>query len=259
MANIFTSDSSCVALWTFEAAPGFLLDSTVNSNDLTNTVVASSGVQVKEGIASAYFNGTAQLSIPDTSCSTYFPFRFFGTPKTKDATISFWIYFSDLPSNLADNLRMFSKYDSGANKRVFLLYFSNANDRLNIIKGYNNGASSEIDTYGTTVQINTWYHVDVGYRESDKSYYMSIFDDTAGTLLGSIIIDNFVQTTDLKDVDLEIDSSKKFLGYLDEYVIFNRKKTLSDIDKIRSGTYNWKDFGNLSLNLNTQLNMLGGG
>lgn len=259
MANVFTGDGSCRTLWRFEAVPGISQDS-IGGNHLFFTQVTGEGVIVKEGAQSAKF-ARADSSIAtklDSGLDVGFPFRFNDTTPKKDITVCSWVYIIVVPSTDGDAAHIFRKFLAGGNLRTFRIEINNLSDKLVVYKGYNNGASSENDGHATALIAGRWYHITTAYSESDKSFYISIWDDTAGAIHGTNKISNFAQTTSVRDVALQI-GNKTSDFYLDEFVVFNKKKTLYDVNRIRKGTYNYKDYSNLSLNLQTLTNMIGGG
>lgn len=260
MANDFTKDRNCVALWTFEDTPGFLIDSINNvTADVTNNVVSTA--TAKEGVKAVDLKsaGNTHFDINDTSLVTGFPFRYAdGASVKEDITVCYWIYHLSTASDTSK--WALSKYDGAGNKRTFLVEHGNDNSTV-FAKGYNNGISQEFDYLtGAKMDKNKWYHVGIGYREFDKSYYIRVWDDNASDYLAADTSGVFAQDTSVKDVQFKISHDWGLLNaYIDELVVFNRKLTLKEINKVRKATYNRSNFGNLTSTLITGLSMEGGG
>jgi len=257
--NTFSSDSSCVALWTFDDTPGLSTDSIAGivasavGDNYTSSSTCKEGSLSLEMVAAS----TSIWTVSDTSLVTGFPFRNHdGASVKKDITFCTWYY--GVTTASAKSHDLFRKYSTGADKRSFWVTLRETDNKIHVFKGYNAGASFETDNFNTKCDKSIWYYFSIGYREHDKSYYVRVWDDNAGDYLGSDLTGNFAQTTSIEDVDFTIANNNGGF-YLDEYIVFNKKKTLADVDRIRGGTYHYQDFSNQSLHLTTTLNMLGGG
>jgi hypothetical protein len=261
MANKFSADGSCVALWTFEGTSATFTDDKKGSNDLTNNKSAETeGVVVKEGVQSINFiaANTAYLTITDNNLDVGFPYRFNdGTSVKTDITIGTWLQLSATP--VATDMHIFSKYHGGVNTRTFTLSIASSGVVI-VGKGYNNGASAEFDNHGSKLDKNIQYYLSYGYEEGNKSFYIHIWDDNAGAVLGSDVEDSFIEETSVRDVLLGISwDTAPLWGYLDEYVVFNIKKSLADTDKMRAGTYDYElrypNHGRLGMKVNRKLKL----
>lgn len=263
MANKFSADSTCVGVWTFENAANMGEDKLGKNNLLGNMPDVETSI-ITEGVQSGHFipANADWIGLVDSSLSTGFPLRFTdGVNTKKDFSLAIWFYQTAL-STIVGQQYILDKYNGGTNQRVISLgMFSSANT-IFFKKGYNNGVSFEQVIYATPLTINKWYHLEIGYREYDKKYFFNIID-TANISLGTNLNSNFAQNTSTADIPFRFGRSvvagSTAYGYLDELIIWNVKKTQEDITRVRNGTYNWKDVGNLSLNQNISLNMLGGG
>ena len=242
MANDFSGDANCVALWKVDN--GALTTDSKGGNTLTdNNTIGTDTVDFKEGDASAEFaNANECFSITDANLDAGFPFKDGDT--NKKVSVCFWLKFDTLPSVLGQSDFPWSKYDAGASKRSFAIRIQEATDVLSLILGYNGGASFESSTdFGTTFSNSIWYHVGVTWQDSDKAYVMRIWDDNASDFLDSDITDNFTNNINIEDALMLINniSSVADSNYgdcrMDEVVVFKDVLSAGEIDQIRNGTF----------------------
>jgi len=239
MANNFSGDPNCVALWNFES--GAFVDDSIGNNDLTNDGADEETTLFKQGSQSAKFvrNNTDVMTIADADLDEGFPWRYDDTPtEEKSYSACVWVYLNSTPS---ENMYIFSKYSPGDNLRVIQLFVDYGSDRLYLGAGHTSGTAVENIPHLTKLVVNRWYHIGVTYRVSDWQAVIRIWDDTAGAIHGTSTDDNFSQAIDNMDVLLSIgsrsDGSRPLDGYLDEMVFFNRVITSDEIDAIRAGTF----------------------
>ena len=238
MANDFSGDPNCVAVWRFEDSPGFTSDSK-GTNTLTNSGADIETTTVYEGTQAASFvlASTDYMTIADADQDAGFPWRHDdGVNIEKSFSICFRIYINSLPFQY-----LFSKYKTTGNLRVFAVIIS-VEDKLQIISGYNSGASWEVsDNFGTVFQTGRWYSVGVTYDASDYSYRMRIYDHTADALLNTDTTGVFSQAIDERDVGFYIgeraDEGSNTDSIIDEVVVFNDVLTVNEIDAFIAGTY----------------------
>jgi len=240
MANNFSGDADCVALWNFEDSPGFATDSQ-GDNDLTNDGADEENTTYKEGSQSAKFvlSNTDYMYISDADQDAGFPFRDNdGGSVEEDFSFCFWVYFNSLPNYAT----LLAKWDDD-DDLVFCLLVDDA-DKAQPVFGYNSGASYEYDTdfrFGTAFTTGRWYHVAFTYVQSTHAFRLRIWDDTASDFLGSDISDNASNDIDARDIPFTIGAQSHGAYYsdcyIDEFVVFNRSLSTDDIDAIRSGTF----------------------
>ena len=236
MANDFSKDGNCKAAWLYEDLPGFMIDSKGN-NDLTNAGANQDDEVFREGLKSAKFvaANNDDVHIPDPDLDVGFSFRFTdGIKVVKDITYCGWVHFNSLPSTEGTPASIYYKYEP----KTFLIYVLSDEDKLILVKGYNAGASVEYDSFATGFQVDTWYHLGIGYRESDKSYYIRIWDDTANDFLDADTIGSFSEETSVLNSTLYMGIWEASLN-LDETIIWNVKKSLGDVDRVRNGSYTY--------------------
>ena len=250
MANDFSGDPNCVALWRFEDTPGFVVDSQ-GSNDLTNTGADEENTYYKEGSQSSKFVKSSgdEMNIADADLDVGFPWRYNdGGSAEKDFSICFWIRLNTLPSILGAISYIASKYSTAApGLRCFAINIQSGAEVADCLAA-NLGITSGTSFEGYTVQgypfvINRWYHVAVRYDDSARRVYFTAWDDTAGNYLFQNEYYDYSGTTEIEDVQFSVgarsDQSGTLDGYLDEMVVFNRVITSDEVDVIRQGTFSF--------------------
>ena len=238
MANDFSSDINCKALWRFES--GALITDSKGTNTLTdNNTVQENTSNYKEGACAADFerNDTEYFSINDSSLDAGFPLKNGDT--NKKISVCYWVN----PESIAANGAHYAKGGNYAgDKGSFLI----TTDTIGKVIVYIGKASDGGDTYealptfGTGFSLGKWYHVCVTFDNSDKSYRIRIWDDEASDFLDSDITGTAVENINVEDGILEIgywNGNYKLDGEMDELVVFDDILTVNDIDEIRSGTY----------------------
>lgn len=235
MANDFSGDANCVALWKFDNNP----NDSKGGNDLTevNTPAYDSGDK-KEGTHSIDFEkGSSQYcTITDANLDAGFP----GKSGTSEQSFSIcgWFKLESLPTTIPYGI--VGKYNYSNNQRSYLVWLD-ADDKVNFSIGYNGGTSATAIIFATACQVGRWYHFGVVYDASDNSMKLRIWDDTAQALL-----DN--NQTGTADGDMSPDSAPFevgrynsdtlcFDGKEDEVVVFKDVLSDAEIDQIRAGTY----------------------
>jgi hypothetical protein len=240
MANDFSGDSACVALYNFES--GALTTDSKGTNTLTDqNTVAENTTDYKQGACSADFEHSSDelFYINDTDLDSGFPFK--SGESNKDITVCFWIHLESFDSDWYPFYK--GKVGEG-NLSISLGIESTENNRvLKVRVGWNGGASGE--TYEFTAMddlvTSTWYHVGFTYTDSTKTAHVRVWDDTAGSnhYDGSHAFSNaaVVDNGQVCIGGISEDLTGRMDGEIDEYVVFNDVKSSADIDLIRAGTY----------------------
>lgn len=239
MANDFSGDSNCVALYNFES--GALTTDSKGTNTLTayNTPVASS--THKEGSYSADFEHGDNDSyyILDSNLSSNFPLKNGGS--YKDFSVCLWAQFE----SIYDQNGMVNKYDTVNGYRSFSIRCYTGGIRVFI--GYNSGASFETLYEGGSITTGRWYHLGFTYEYTTRAWKLVVWDDTAssklidtsGTSTNTISVApssfglgcGWFNSTTQPNADSTSD------GLIDELVVFNDILSAGEIDQIRAGTY----------------------
>ena len=245
MANNFTNDSNCKALWRFEN--GALTTDSKGTNTLTNNNgIVVDTVNFKEGAASANFEADSSqyMSITNANLNAGFPLRSDDTNKI--ISVCMWIRMESYPTSSIGR-EIFAKYNVDS-QRCLVIGFSlgTNNGLIGLSVGYNSGTSFESATHGTQLSLATWYHITTTFNNSDYSYTLRI-KDTNGNIIGTDLVGNM--TLDVNGISLNtyalqigcLSNSGTPLwfydGLLDECVVFNDIITSAEATQIAQGVY----------------------
>lgn len=246
MANDFSGDSNCKALWRFES--GALTTDDIGSNSLTNydsrvSADTDSG-DFHEGNASAHFVNSVspRMYIEDADLDAGFPLKSSGSDT--DLSVCLWLKLADTSANyilIAKNVYL------GTGDESFLLYTRDYGSYygIRVIKGYDSGSSNETweAVSSLDLQAGQWYHIGLTWDDSSRQFHIVVWDDTAQTKYA----DSDTQTHSISltasplNLGCRANSSgvpdAELNGWLDEVVVFNDILTESEIDSIRQGGY----------------------
>lgn len=232
MANDFSSDSDCKAVWNFESGAPFAEDSK-GGNDFTNYGMDEDTTDYKQGSCSARAvrANTDQMEILDADLDSGFPLKSGET--NKSFSFIFWLYLE----TIGISQRVIIKEGSGGSY-CFVIYVPSSN-QVSFIWSSDGTSWDNVYTHASTLAANTWYHIAVTRDDSDNSYRIRIWDDTAQAILGT-------DKTGTGD-DININTAPVALshtgasitldGNLDEMVVWGRVLSVTDIDRVRAGTY----------------------
>lgn len=236
MANDFSGDSRCVALWRFES--GALTADSKGSNTLTAVNAPTvDGVTYQEGVGSLnLLNASSQyLYIQDSSLSSGFPLKN-GSGNLVGA-VCCWIY----ANSNGSYRRVWSKFDYVGSKRTFDVEINDGSLNIN----WGNGEST-FTTYSTGISITTgrWYHLAVSFDGQNKTLYVRVYDSVAQTV--TTYSTNPASLLGLSTADFMIGTSGTYPGsidgsywdgLIDELVVFNTLLSDAEIDAIRNATF----------------------
>ncbi len=244
MANDFTGDSNCVALWRFE--DGALTADTIGTNTLTNNAaVVSNEVDFQEGAASADFEvtSTQYFSIADGDLDAGFPLK--NGDANKKISVCGWFQLESINTGWRG---LFSKFDTNG-LRSLSIGVEQLNGKFVILLGYNNGDSGEFLYRAGALVTGRFYHYGFTYQDSDKAWKLVVWDDTAE----SKIID--VSGTATNNISIETatvgigvryfatgTATDTMDGEIDETVVFKDILTTGEIDQIRQGVFGVASF-----------------
>jgi len=188
-------------------------------------------VDYKQGSCSAraVLANTDRFYITDANLDSGFPLK--SGESNKTFSIAFWFYLESVGIG-----QWFpSKYASGNFSFIVQILTSN---KLNFQWSSNGSSADSSKTHDSTLSINTWYHVACTYDESDDSFRIRIWDDTAEEILGTDLTgtggDIYIGTALFR---VGTGSSSSPDGNIDELVVFDRVLSVADIDAVRAGTY----------------------
>jgi hypothetical protein len=234
MANNFSGDANCVALWKFDN------DATDSKgeNDLTpvNSPTYDSGDK-KEGTHSADLeeSSTQYFTIDDGDLDAGFP----GKSGTSEQSFSICLWVK--PESFTNYTSLAGKFGASGH-RSYSLTLWQPTGRLFFQVAYNNGANYTSIEFETVLETGKWYHIAAVYDSSDNSMKLRVWDDDAGTLLDSNKGGTAGGDMSPSDAPLEIGryavtDAYALDGRIDEVVIFKDVLSDAEIDKIRAGTY----------------------
>ena len=246
-ANNFSADSSCLALWNFNAA-NIDADSK-GSNTLSNVTVSpynDNALQVEGDncIDVTSYGGTNYywaLQIADGSLCSGFPFKNGDTGKK--LTMAGWIYPCQRhPMQYEGFGGSFIGKSPGLPSSVttgFAVWMTNSNpSRLQIMVGVG-GAQVTYDT-GIDFIDSQWYHVALEIDGNAPIIYVRVYDAFANSVYTYSVTPSGTIAANNKTLGIGCDANSGvagFKGSIDQWVVFNRLLSDSEIDKIRSGTY----------------------
>ncbi len=235
MANNFSGDPSCKALWDFES--GALATDSIGSNTLNLVGSPSADTsKFKEGAASLLLNGSSQYGyIPNGSLPSSFPLK--GGSSNLQFTIGGWIYQAATESNA---ITPWSKYDY-ASSQVGLL--SDVKNGILYIAWGHAQTQDTINT-GLTVSPATWYYLAVIADGVNNYLRVVLYNATAGTFQswwGTPTTTMGVNTADFQvgnSGTYGVDNQATYWnGDIDELVVFNRLLSLGEIENIINQVY----------------------
>ena len=237
MANDFSNDIHCKALWSFEVGDRYA--DSIGGNTLTgiNTPLVSTTYH-KELDWSAFLSVADQdgFYIDDGDLDAGFPLKSGDTNKV--FSMCFWIYIYANPG--ANPFYVFAKYDTTAPGRRSFVIDILGGFLLNVIIGYNDGANY-IDLCTTdALTEDQWYHVGFVYNDNTGTYLLRVWDDVAEEIVENIS-GTSPQNINIEDAPLYIgqrmDSARFSSIYLDELTIFDDELYNEEIDAIRKQVY----------------------
>lgn len=244
MANDFSGDSNCKALWRFES--GALTTDAIGSNTLNNSNVTAEtqAGYFKEGAASACFDSATspRLHIADADLDSGFPLK--SSESNTSFSLCLWLRLADTSANyilVGKNIYLAPDDES----LVFYTRDYGTYYGLRAVKGYNSGNSSETWEILTSLdlQANRWYHIALTWDDTSKEFNCVVWDDTSQAKYTDSVTQTYsiAVTTSPLNLGCRADSdgvtNSELNGWVDEVVFFNDVLSESEIDSIRQGTY----------------------
>jgi len=230
MANIFTYDIHCKALWRFES--GALVTDSIGGNTLTNHGASADSSYYMEGSYSSLFERYEYMNITDSNLSTGFPFKSGDT--NKKISVCFWARVARVYDGA-----LLSKYDFSSGLRCFSIRYTSAGTFF-IQLGYNSGGSYTNYTHGSTFPENTWQHITFSYDNSDRSYALRL-RDASGNIVGTDLTGTAANDISITTAPLEVNSynggNNAQWGRIDELVFFDDIITAAEATQIAKGNY----------------------
>lgn len=240
MANDFSRDTFCRALYRFEA--GALLVDSKGNNTLTNHGGVAESATCKEGSKAADFEDSLSqyFSVDDAALDAGFPLK--NGDVLKVGTICFWMRSEANPGS-GNYDCVVGKWDYAGSKISLAVYVSNG--YLYVRWGYGgSGQTYESWSVGYVGLVaNKWYHVGISFDGIAKTCHVRLYNETDGTVTSY----DKTYTNELRICDAPFTVGSEaganyFDGILDEVVVFNRRLWDVEIDNIRLGRFAVNDF-----------------
>ena len=260
MANLFSNDASCIAVWNLDDnkdSKGW------NTLSASNNPTFSSG-RKRQGSYSASLNRSSQeyFYVKDQDLDLEFPLR--STAATvPQFTVCGWFRMT----GSSDITRVVvSKYRSISPFRCFSL-FVDYQRHLVLIAGENNGyGESQTDLgNGYTLSMDRWYHFGVSVDNTNlrcrlwDDYNSSITINSSNTLSTRLYIATATPLNWTIGNRHEGYKSYSFNGWIDEIVVFDRPLASVEMDDVRKGVYGAPYYWDMNVAASGVLNFSYGG
>ncbi|OQB40344.1 MAG: hypothetical protein BWY06_01233 [Candidatus Latescibacteria bacterium ADurb.Bin168] len=235
MANNFSGDSDCVALWRFES--GALGEDSIGGNDLTSATSGTAASDCKEGSHSLELNASYNQAYyrNEKDLDAGFPLKDGDT--TKLMSICGWF---KLDRNDVTQV-VVAKFDYMNDKQSVRLYFNGFDGKLKFQWGYGNWNSVTYELL-SSISTDTWYHFGIVIDGVGKTFFARVWDDDA---------ESYTDTSETPGTEIGAVESPftvgcymagstpaaQWDGHIDELVVFKRELDADEIDEIRQGTF----------------------
>lgn len=233
MANNFTSDTNCKALWQFENGADFANDSQ-GGNDLTASAnpPTADTTNKKEGTSSALFNdaNSQYFYRANADLDTGFPLKSGDT--SKKISVCFW--WKAAVASFANYDEFFTFWDT--NQLSLLLRHTN---RIEVVWGLETNYQSITLSPDLVISSGVWYHTGFVIDGVNKTVLVRIWNDTTQVvtnLTGTASQVLYVGSANLR-IGANQGPSELYNGQIDEMVVFSDLLIDDEIDDIRNQTY----------------------
>jgi len=241
MANNFSGDSSCKALWRFESG-ALTTDSRGNGNTLVADGTPAESLDAMEGTGSVSLVRTDSdgYHITDANLSSGFPLKNGDT--TKKITVCAWVKFTSLPGGHSD---IASKADVGGGYETFRLCAyvwgsGPANYNFDVVLGCTETVYQSWHAFDDIGDISgSWHHLGFTYDDSTRVWQLRWWNgSTAATASDTATYNiSLFAVSDFCVGRVYSGESSYLDGLLDEVVVFNRVLSIAEIDSVRNGTF----------------------
>src|SRR5690606_6489001 len=190
MANDFTQDPNCVAVWKFNDEVDAGIDS-LGYNSFTDYTTFGSSPRVrdtsilKEGESSLYISSvTYGPRLTNENLNSNFPLM--STSSGSDFSFSIWFRFVKV-----DKFRYIGSKYYTSTLPVTISVVVNDDNSITVRKKYNDYVEGELFTIpGISVAAGTWYHLTVAYDYSEKTLYVYLIDTSGNILASHTVVQN---------------------------------------------------------------------
>ncbi len=239
MANDFSLDPRCKALWRFE--PGALTADSQGTNTLLQDgSPAADTVDYKEGSACVDLekDSTQGFYIPDAGLDAGFPLK--NGDSTKKISVCCWFKPESIPGYNVYHTIWAKQFWGGSKVSVL---FQLTNNRMRFMWGYGSGTQNNYYDFYTPV-AGHWYFVAIVVDGIARTLRIEVWDDTAGTHnsfnytpSGELRVHDAAWTIGAEDNGAS--RTSYFDGKIDEVVVFNDLLGIVEIEAIRTGVYSY--------------------
>lgn len=235
MANDFSEDSDCVALWRFE--DGALGTDSIGGNDLTSAAAGAASSDRMEGSYSLDLDASYNqgYNCAEADLDAAFPLQDGDT--TKIISICGWFKLDASGTTRV----ILAKLDYMGDKQSVRLYYNGGDEKLKFQWGYGNWNSVVYDLL-SSVSTGVWYHFGIVIDGVNKTFFARVWNDdsesytdtsqTPGTEIGAVdapfTVGCYLASTT---------PAAQWDGHIDELVVFKRELDADEIDEIRQGTF----------------------
>lgn len=232
MANDFSSDSRCKALWRFES--GALIADSRGANTLTaHNAPGEDNVDYREGACCVDLETDASqyFSIADGSLDAGYPLK--SGDATKKFTLCCWFKLETVPGS-SQWANIYSKWLWQTDLTIEIGF---TGGYLRVNWGYSASGAEFWDAF--SVQAGRWYHLAVVIDGVNRVRKVRRYDATVGTVANYSNTPNNQLRVGAADTTIgALSNPGNYLdGKLDEMVIFNDLLLDTEIDAIRNGVF----------------------
>lgn len=239
MANDFSLDPRCKALWRFET--GALTADSKGTNTLSQdgSPVADT-VDYREGSACVDLekDSSQGFYIPDAGLNPGFPLK--SGDSVKKISVCCRFKPESIPGYNVYHTIWAKQYWSGAKVSVL---FQLTNNKMKFMWGYGTGTQNNYYEFYTPV-AGRWYFVAMVIDGIARTLNIELWDDTAGTHnsfsytpAGELRVHDAAWTLGTEDNGAS--RTSYFDGRIDEVVVFNDLLGIMEIEAIRNGSYSY--------------------
>jgi hypothetical protein len=237
MANDFSTDSNCVALYRLENGAPTVDSKGSNTLTIDNAPVAKP-TDYKEGSCSYDFeNGSdQQMFRTDANLSSGFPFKYGESNNLLSVACWFKV------EQFGDYRYLLSKYDAATNGRCWTMRV-NVSGIFALLVGHGSTSLQTINLF-TGLQTGRWYHVGLTINAITMDVLAILYDDSTGSR--TKITETISNAMNAFQCPFCVGgsftsgaptNSSSWDGLIDEVVVFKDILTESEIDQIRQGVY----------------------
>lgn len=237
MANVFSTDLDCIAVYRFENA-ALTVDSQ-GSNTLTNSGAAANVADYQEGAACVDIveSESDYMECADADLDSGFP----GKSGESHNFLSVGCWFKLRSWGEEAEAPICGKWFTGYSLSWSLYVYSTGDAHSIRIKWSTDGGAANTSIGIGSLSLNVWYHVVVTLNAVNDRVYIRLWDDSGETV--STVTETGENVIIAPEtLSFQIGRFYSYVlgtydGYIDELAIFKDELTADEIDAIRQGNY----------------------